>query len=62
MLACVQLPPPLRKKNGDFLRGGGGCTQAREMLAGKIPGLPATLHYPNAWNEQLRESFLCLTE
>ena len=61
MLACVQLPPPLRK-NGDFLRGGGGCTQAKEMLARKIPGLPATLHYLNAWNEQLHASFLRLTE
>ena len=55
MLTCVQLLP-------DFLRGGGGCTQARQMLTGKIPGLPATLHYLNAWNEQLRASFLCLTE
>ena len=28
-LACVQPPPPLRF----FLRGGGGCTQAKQLFA-----------------------------
>ena len=31
MVACVHPPPPLEKISPIFSRGGGGCTQARQM-------------------------------
>ena len=34
-LACVQVPPPL--KQNFFLRGGGGCTQARVLMDFELP-------------------------